>query len=136
MVMLLWLVLAQSGDIDALGNFALRYRADYVGSERCGACHHDLVEQQKTHHMAQTGRPAKASDPLFSIPDDAGSQTIPRAEDVSAILGSGIHGVTPIRAAPGRTIREHLTSYSAVLGSWFRTPERKTPTTPSVASRR
>ena len=122
MVVLLWLALAQSGDIEAMGNFALSYRADYVGSERCGVCHEDLIEQQKTHHMAQTGRPANASDPLFSIPADAGSEAIPRAEDVSAILGSGIHGVTPIRAASGRTIREHLMSYSVVLGSWFRTP--------------
>ncbi len=122
MVMLLWLVLAQSVEIEPLGDFALPYRADYVGSERCGACHQDLVEQGKTHHMAQTGRPANASDPLFSTASGEGAQTIPRAEDVSAILGSGKHGVTPIRAAPGRAIREHLLSYSAVLGSWFRTP--------------
>jgi tetratricopeptide (TPR) repeat protein len=121
MKLLLWLALAQSVEIEPMGELAPTYGADYVGSKRCGECHQDLFEQQKSHHMARTARAARASDPLFSRPGEP-DQAIPRSEEVAAILGSGIHGATPIRAAPGRTIREHLMSYSASLGAWFRTP--------------
>jgi len=132
--MILWLLvaLAQQETIEPLGRFQLAYESEYVGSESCRACHGELAEQQRTHHMARTGRMAAPDDPLFSdesvrAPIQWGARAEapaepPNREMVAAILGSGVHGVTPIAAEPGRRIRELGLSYSDVLGTWFPTP--------------
>ncbi len=38
------------------GRFRLPYEAEFVGSEKCGACHTLHFQWQRTHNMAQSGR--------------------------------------------------------------------------------
>ncbi len=123
---------------------ALPYRAQFVGSEACGACHAEHFGQHQTHPMALTGRSvtAKNLDLWFSgerlkkpvawrgidapvyrpTGDGVVLESKGRAARAGAVLGSGSRGFTPIGAEPARTIRELRLSFSSPHDSWLMTP--------------
>lgn len=123
---------------------ALPYRAELVGSEKCGACHAEHFRQQETHPMALTGRAVTAknfelwfSDERLKKPVAWRAGDVPRFRTapggvvlesgsrslrVGAVLGSGAKGFTPISAEPNRSIRELRLSFSAPHDTWLMTP--------------
>ena len=123
---------------------ALPYRAEFVGSEKCGACHAEHFRQHETHPMVLTGRAVTAknlgtwfSDERLKKPVAWRANDVPhyrtdpdgvvlasgsRSVLVGAVLGSGARGFTPIAAEGGRTIRELRLSFSAPHESWLMTP--------------
>ena len=137
-------------EVQQAGRWNLPYRAEPIGSEKCGSCHTEHYRDQQTHHMALTGRPvtAETRDIWFSeerlqepvewagkreppkyrptsegvVFEHAGARGPLKSADVAAVFGSGIHGMTPISAEDGKAIRELRLSFSQVRRSWFTTP--------------
>jgi tetratricopeptide (TPR) repeat protein len=130
----------------------LPYESVVLGSAACGRCHAEHFRNQKTHHMALTGLPVNettrdlwfsedrlaqpvnwtsnrkdSSPPRYRIAGDgvvleAEVGSVLRSVRVAAVFGSGLNGLTPLSAEPGRSIRELRLSFSSAGGHWFTTP--------------
>ena len=130
----------------------LEYEAELVGSDRCVTCHPAQGDDAGAHPMARTGRAVTAATrdawfsaehlkkpvlwprdrgaepPAYRVEPDAvflegiGEDGTRASARVAAVFGSGRHGVTPIAAESGRSIRELRLSYFPEESAWRMTP--------------